>query len=240
MKDVGILLHGRNLKVCDAHGRNEWLRLVVGEPPRALGTFPRAVLAMLDVGPERIASVAVGTGASTCEANGYTEAWHMRNACIRNLCILSKFPKISTHERLAVQANLDWMVTCQLLQSARLLEQATNTAEEIAAAAEHFRKLGCREVYHVTNATHAPQAMRDRLAAEDQGRIPTGQQWFTINDDMRFADTGMMDVTIVNPPHRPDRQQKPVHKLAPRVMRALRKDEGAFEEFEAILEKYNR
>jgi hypothetical protein len=92
----------------------------------------------------------------------------------------------------------------RLVQIVEVSHIVNNTAEEIIEASRLFSEAGINKIFLVSCASQIARTMMTQLVAKEAGKIPNGQQWLFVADDMFYGDTNATDVVIVEPPHRTD------------------------------------
>lgn len=224
---VGILVHGLFLQA------KEWEDIVWGNASKP-GSLPKAIEVMLRFGLANIGHVVFGTGAS--EKDGLKEAEYTRRELANNLLRAIPDRTLSRLELHQIQ---------ELLAKATLEMAAKNTAEEVAAAAQHFATHCCDLVVYVpTCASHGARCYKTYQQVRAHGLIPEGQMWLAADPATTFANSKIDDVAIVEPPHRADDPMlaAPVkaHEVVPRLFKLSPADRMKFlVEADALLrEKY--
>ncbi|OHA83038.1 MAG: hypothetical protein A2408_02550 [Candidatus Yonathbacteria bacterium RIFOXYC1_FULL_52_10] len=232
---IGILVHGRHLQAVG------WPKLAWGEPEKGnLGSLPLMVYTALTEGLENIAVVVFGTGAS--EKDGLKEAEYTKKYLVDHMNDLSQFACIKEHE--GFQSHLALARLSKLCDGIVTETVSTNTVQEIANTAKIFQAHGCTKVIQITCGSHEPRCARLRSEVKKQGLIPRGQIWYSIGDDMTFADSSISDVVIVEPPHRGDDPLLGAvhlpHRLVPRMFKIdLGLRQHFLSEFDELLTEYN-
>lgn len=194
---TGILVHGLFLQA------NGWEQIVWGEPPYKLGSLPKAVEIMLSLGLDNIGHVVFGTGASEREGMKEAEYTHLQLQAATKMRRLEAYPSITRQNDFKSTRGL--VLLSKLIDSATLELEAQNTVEEIANAAQHFKRHGCKLIVHIpTCGSHAPRCAKTLLQVKSKGKIPDDQIWMLAAPDTTFADSTIDDVVIVEPPHRAD------------------------------------
>lgn len=217
-KKIGILIHGLHLQAQD------WESVVWGNPPHTLGSLPKAVQVMLDLGLENIGHVVFGTGAS--EKDGMKEAAYTKRELYNKLERLDDYPEL-------FMGPVRRYGLSKLIEHASLEIKAKNTAEEIKNVAQWFSASECDLVIQIpTCASHAPRCLKTFLQVKAQGGIPEGQSWMVATPDTTFAGSTIDDVAIVEPPHRGDDPMldAPVkaHEVVSRLFRLSPQDRKNF------------
>jgi len=190
MGAIGIFVHGRHV------GTVDWERLIWGDPENnKLGSLTRLVLEILERGPETIKTIAIGSGAS--EKEGVSEAQCMKNYLLDHFSDLGAFSMIRDH------INFQEDEFGQLLKLIRNIYCDTisqNTAQEIEHAITFFADAGCTEIYQISCRSHLPRCVAERVKA----KIPLGQKWYAVSDDMTYSGSQADDIVVLEPPHRSD------------------------------------
>mmetsp|Transcript_11942 Transcript_11942/g.31402 ORF Transcript_11942/g.31402 Transcript_11942/m.31402 type:complete len:249 (+) Transcript_11942:69-815(+) len=145
----------------------------------------------------------VGSGASTDEETGETEG----------AVILRRLREGNS------RASSD-----ALISDAVVLDDALNTREELERFSELCRARGVERAFCVSSPAHCPRVCRDAAVAFG-ARHPTCR-WAVAPCRTDFSRAS--DVAVVEPPHRPDREQPLLHDVVNRVFRLPPADQAAF------------
>lgn len=146
MERVGVLSHGYHC------GAPDWMEIVWGRPPFALG---RALKAVQIAWREKAELIVFGTGAS--EKDGMKEAEYIIHYLLENFTQLREF---SAFSRIHLVALREKIVRISVPET-----KSQNTAEEVALAGRIFAAKGVERVYQVSSPFHIPRCHRDALVA---------------------------------------------------------------------------
>ncbi len=190
MGAIGIFVHGRHV------GTVDWERLVWGDPENnKLGSLTRLVLEILERGPENVKTVVFGSGAS--EKEGIVEAQRMKNFLLDHISELDAFPIICNHIKFQGEA---FSKLLALIRNIYCDTISRNTAQEVEHAITFFADAGCTEIYQISCRSHLPRCVAERMKA----KIPSGQYWYAVSDDMTYPGSRAEDIVVLEPPHRSD------------------------------------
>jgi hypothetical protein len=225
---VGILVHGCHL---DA---DAWDTITWGSPPLHLGRLPTAALLAWQ---ERssLKRICLGTGASTTPG-GETEA----DVALEML--LSRCSQLKEFDAFA-DVPLDQLA--ELLQrTARADTTSTCTSLEVREALKQFEKASCTRAYLVSSPTHLPRCISCACSElERQPGIFSGSILATPSRT-NYAGFNAVDVVVVEPPHRGDRDRSldhlPFHEMVRRCYSITANQKHSFlERFEALLQEFD-
>jgi len=181
---LGIFVCGRDINL----PLPEWERLMWGEPPNKMGSLPIAVEILFKHG-DKGSLVVLGNGCTN--KNNVSEIGFTKKYLVSHLCELTKFRRIG-REREATCVHLD-----ELINIVEVSRVVNNTAEEIVEAARLFSEAGINRIFMVSCGSQIARATMAQLAAKEAGKIPEGQQWFFVADDMFYSHTTEQDVVVV-------------------------------------------
>lgn len=205
--DWGLHVHGRHL------GATEWEKMMSGDPVKQhLGSLPAATATMLDIRPNRIAVVTIGTGASELP-NGTKEAQAMHERWVDELpTYADQFKEIGEHP--AWQDRAARNAIRHLVEKAVLDLASKNTLGEVEVAARFYGQYPqIRTVTAVTAKDHGARALNEAVnqldELKDAGVIPRYQHWSVTTDNIAYPDAGG-PTFVAEEPHRDDDEERKV------------------------------
>lgn len=195
---TAILIHGCHL------GANEWKNIVWGTPQDGIyGRASKGILLALKIHPE---FVFWGTGAS--EKDGVREAQYIFDYAMSR-----------AHELQYPGFSVDGDDIREFVSAISIFDTcAQNTPEETEHAMKRCREDGVERLYLVSSPTHIARCLQSAEIIRAQGGFE-GLEIFATSSDTCFANSTPKDVLIVEPPHRGDRPEVPIHKTLRRAMR---------------------
>ncbi len=214
MSKTAVLIHG-----CHVQARG-WKDIVLGNYPRGiLGRVPKG----LQVADAFEAEVVIwGTGASdfqgTKEAEVMRSVGHTYADCHPGLTRWKCLDPGKNHIDVISQ----------------------NTTEEIAAAGAECQKRGITRLVLVSSPTHIARCHQEALKLKAEGRLQ-GIEVLAIASDTCFADSTPADVVIVEPPHRGDLPEIPVHVTVRKIFGLMRTEwvmRGFLADLEDLITKW--
>jgi len=213
---TAIIIHGCHLYATG------WESIVWGNPQkRILGRASRGILLAISERPEFIWW---GTGAS--EKGGVKEAQYTFDYALEHLEELLPGYFETGHDRFAVR---------KFFQNRSLIDTTSqNTPEETEHAMRLCKQKDVKRLFLVSSPTHIARCLQSAEIVRAQGGFE-GLEIFATSSDTCFSDSTPKDVLIVEPPHRGDRPDVPIHKTLRRAMRLGRGKEA--QEFNTALEK---
>lgn len=210
MTRTGILLHVYHL---EAEG---WEELVWGDPSAdRLGTLARFAETLIRIPPEETVGSVIFSGPSS--RDGLTEGAYARQFLLDHVDGLLDFPTL----RRSIEALTadGYHLFIQRMEGLVAGPVITNTKDEVGHAAAYFREnFAADQVYQIAAASHAPRCLKNQIAARHEGLIPKDQPWYIIPSDTCYADIGVEDVVILEPPHRGD---DPMTSYRPRISEVM-------------------
>jgi len=211
---IGVLIHGCHLQ---AKG---WEDIIWGSPQEGrLGRVPRALQLF---NTDDVELLYWGTGAS--EKDGMKEAEYTFNYAVTHCKELSQFQGSDTYEIEPILKQISHVDTVSI-----------NTKEEISAAGALCRERGIQRLVLVSSPTHISRCLLIAEKLQAEGEL-SGLEIFATASDTCYFGTVPGDVVIVEPPHRGDRPQVPIHKTIARANKLGRGEKA--EEFEQELSKF--
>lgn len=201
---TAILIHGCHLQA------KEWEHIIWGRPQEGiLGRVPRGIqLAIFD----HIPLIFWGTGAS--EKDGVKEAQYTFDYAVAHG---PELPEFIGWDRYEVEG---------FLRSVSHIDIDTqNTLEEIKRAGEVCRERGITRMILVSSPTHISRCLLEAEKLRSVGKLQ-GVEVFATASDTCYADSTPGNVLIVEPPHRGDRPDVPIHKTLKRAMRLGRGEQA--------------
>ncbi len=194
-KRTAVLIHGCHV------GAREWGRIVLGDAKNGLyGRIPKGLL----VADEFAADLVIwGTGASEFEGN--KEAYVMRSV---------GHTWADGHRDL-----VHWKVLDDVKN--HIDDVSQNTTEEIAAAGHVCHERGITRLILVSSPTHIARCHQEALKLKEAGQL-RGIEVMAVASDTCFADSTAGDVVIVEPPHRGDLPNIPVHVTVRKIFALMR------------------
>lgn len=211
---IGVLIHGCHLQ---AKG---WEDIIWGNPQEGrLGRVPRA-LQFLNT--DDVGLLYWGTGAS--EKDGLKESEQTFSFAVTHAVDLPEFEGLDSYE---IEAKL---------REVSFIDTVTqNTKEEISAASALCKERGIQRLILVSSPTHISRCLLTAEKLRAEGKLSSLEIFATASDTC-YAGTVPGDVVIVEPPHRGDRPQVPIHKAITRANKLGREEKA--EEFEQALSKF--
>ncbi len=216
---TGVLVHGYNLNA------KQWESVAWGEPPDRTGRVPMGVFAALC---EQAEVMVFGSGASS--KNGLLESEATVRLLRERFDELAEFsifahvlpdlgdPEIAGRYREQVESVL------------RLDTESQNTREEIARAGRVFVDEGVDRIVLVSSPTHLPRCLRDACAifAENRNLSRFRHGLYAAPSVTGYPGYSAADVTIFEPPHRPDRSEANLSKMVARIHNLPAASRGRF------------
>ncbi len=100
-----------------------------------------------------------------------------------------------------------------------------NTIDEVKAIGELYLARGIAEATFVTCPTHASRCMREVLQAWSEPRFDTLRRGTSVRaSDVNYIGYNVGDVSILEPPHRPDDKLPSFFRMLPEVFRLSQED----------------
>lgn len=190
----GVLVHVYHLE------SKGWERLVWGDPTTdELGTLTKLAETLLLIPFDCTVHTVVYSGPSS--KDGLTEGEYTKDYLVRRMDELDSFPRLKTLLQASPQAR---RVLAERVHSLCTGPVITNTAAEVAHAAEYFAGQKATRIVQIAAASHAPRCIQNQAIARSEGRIPREQYWETVASDVCFAGTTASDVVVIEPVHRAD------------------------------------
>ena len=187
---TGILVHGCHLQATG------WESIIWGdESAQLLGRVPQAVLL---AHREDANLVVFGTGGSIA-ADGTLEGDFTLKYLFDNFHRLAAFEAFRSIDIGLLEQK---MKTC-----ARLELHSRNTMEELDLCGEMFAQAHIARVILVSSPTHLSRCLRDASWLYAKQKRPFRSHLFACPSDTSYAGCGPLDVAIIEPPHRGDRDQ---------------------------------
>lgn len=203
-KKTGVLIHGCHL---DTKG---WREIVWGRPPAELGRVPRGVFVALQEGAEL---AIFGSGGS--ERGGKMEGEITRDFMLDNFSKLKEFKEFAN-------VDLGEGVRQRISKISIPETHSKNTLEELRYAGDVFVKSGINRVILVSSPTHISRCLRDACKVFSDVVSPQfsvfAHNLFATPSDISYAGFTIDDVVIIEPPHRVDRDDFPLHEAAKRLL----------------------
>ncbi|MCY3714676.1 MAG: YdcF family protein [Gemmatimonadetes bacterium] len=202
-RKTGVLVHGYNLHAA------LWEDVAWGTPPERIGRVPMGVFVALS---EQADVMVFGSGAS--EKDGLLES----EAAVRLLW--DRFDELAGF---AVFKGWESELTRpaaaggfrQRIESMLHLDRASkNTRDEIAHAGRIFVDRNVERVILVSSPTHLPRCLRDACAVYGEDGAMSGllRELYAAPSVTGYPGYSADDVTIFEPPHRPDRPDHPGYR----------------------------
>ncbi|MGD9158230.1 MAG: hypothetical protein PVG39_07490 [Desulfobacteraceae bacterium] len=233
---TGILVHGCNL------GAENWRCIAWGDPPDAFGRIPLGVL----LAYEYDASVVVfGTGASKKEyrfggqsRGELLEAEYSCEMLKDNFNELEKFSVFSKRCKDIQNEDTRKEIETRFFNSLVLDVKSTTTPQEIEEAGNVFAEHSVDRIILVSSPTHIVRCLRDAMTIyrSDKKYASFSDNVAAIPSITCYEGTSPKDVTIVEPPHRPDRHVIPTHR---RMERMLKLHKLPYEELVKLIEEFD-
>lgn len=239
---TGILVHGCNLRA------ENWRCIAWGDPPDGFGRIPLGVL----LACEFDASVTVfGTGASKKEyrfgehARGELfEAEYALEMLKDNFDELDKFSVFKNRCKILKDKEAWEAFKTRFFNNLFLDTTSMTTLQEIEEAGDVFVKNSVERVILVSSPTHIIRCMRDAMIIyrSDRKYASFCNNIMAIPSITCYEGTSAKDVSIVEPPHRPDRHVIPTHRRMERMLKLHKLPYedlvNLIEEFDDLLQKY--
>lgn len=207
-RKTGVLVHGYNLHA------GQWEDVAWGTPPDRIGRVPTGVFVALS---EQADVMVFGSGAS--EKDGLLES----EATVRllwerfdDLAGFAVFKGRETELTRPPEAGR----SRQRIESILHLDRASkNTRDEIAHAGRIFVDHSVARVILVSSPTHLPRCLRDACSiyGEDGDMSHLLRELYAAPSVTGYPGYTADDVTIFEPPHRPDRPGTDINQVVARV-----------------------
>lgn len=206
---TAVLIHG-----CHLQAKN-WENIVWGEPK--YNVFGRAARGIKIAIEERAELIYWGTGAS--EKDGLKESQYTFNYAISHAQQLAEFQGFDIHE-------IDF-----LIESKSFIDiESQNTTQEVMNAMEMCRGKGVTRLILVSSPTHIARCLQSAERVRAEGGFESLNILATASDTC-FANSTPADVLIVEPPHRGDRAEIPLHLTLKLAMFARKLDDEKAQKF---------
>ena len=219
---TAILIHG-----CHLEARN-WDDIMWGNPRAGrLGRVPKGILEAQKHGAD---TIIFSTGAS--HRNGVKEGE-----------VIYQETLARRDELTGLTGMWRWQLNRWLGKRHVLELTSQNTREEVLASARIARDRGARRLILVSSPTHVlrcHQAAISVLNSDSQLRHFL-DNLYAVASDTSFADSTVDDVVIVEPPHRGDMPNVPIHKTLGGIFPLMRREDVAVafnEELRQLIEKH--
>ena len=199
-RKTGILVHGYNLHA------GQWEDVAWGTPPERIGRVPMGVFVALS---EQAEVMVFGSGAS--EKDGLLESEATVRLLWERFDELAGFAVFKGWEAELIRTPATGRFR-QRIESILHLDRASkNTRDEIAHAGQVFADRGVERVILVSSPTHLPRCLRDACAIYGEDGAISGllQELYAAPSVTGYPGYAAGDVTIFEPPHRPDRPGHP-------------------------------
>ena len=206
---TAVLIHGCHLQAKD------WENIIWGCPEvNVLGRIPKGLLLAAQEDAEL---VYWGTGAS--EVNGVKESRKI-------------FAFAATHSGSLVYDGfgLNEKTINKLLSRSFIDTESQNTLQEVRGAMQLCAERGIERLILVSSPTHIARCLQCAERVRAEGGFENLQVFATASDTC-FADSTPDDVLIVEPPHRGDRAEIPLHKTLKLAMFARKLDDEKAHKF---------
>lgn len=233
---TGILVHGCNL------GAENWRYIAWGDPPDDFGRIPLGVL----LACEYDASVVVfGTGASKKEyrfggqsRGELLEAEYSSEMLKDNFNDLEKFSIFSKRCKSIQNKDTREEIKSRFFKSLILDTKSTTTPQEVEEAGNVFSEHAVDHIILVSSPTHIVRCLRDAMTIyrSEKKYAPFSDNIVAIPSITCYEGASAKDVTIVEPPHRPDRPVIPTHR---RMERMLKLHKLPYEELVKLIEEFD-
>lgn len=188
---LGIHVHGCHV---DADGFDS---VVWGSPPERLGRLPHAALLAWEE-RDNLACITMGTGASRT-VEGVLEGDHALALLLERLPQLVGFHAFR-------DVPLDELELL-LRRTGSSETSSENTSQEVRSALQHFEAMGVKRAVLVSSPTHLPRCLACACAvAEQEPSLFSGSMWASPSMTS-YEGFGAVDVVVVEPPHRGDRDR---------------------------------
>lgn len=205
---TGILVHGCNLHTF------QWKTIVWGKPPHELGRVPKGVLLALT---EHADAMVFGTGAS--EKDGLLEADATAKLLWERFDDLQHFEPFRQHIPEIVDPAFRADCRAYIAEKLVIENTAQNTVDEVIRAGHIFRDRQIDRIVLVSSPTHLPRCLRDACIAFDHDPALALFRYalFASPSITSYMGKSAEDVTIFEPPHRPDRPLFNINDFLKRV-----------------------
>jgi len=211
---TAILIHGCHLEA------NGWKNIFWGDPQKGiLGRAPKAF--DLFWKEENVALIYWGTGAS--EKDGKKEAKYSFDYALARANQLPGFKGFDTHQIEKIFGKYSYIDTV-----------SQNTPQEVEGAIHVCREKEIERLILVSSSTHIARC----LQCAEKVRFEQGFKDLEIVamvSDICYAGSTPADVLIVEPPHRGDRAEIPLHRTLKLAMFARKISEENAQRFNADL-----
>lgn len=220
-RKTGILVHGYNL---DA---DEWESVVWGAPPGQIGRVPMGVYLALS---EQADVLIFGSGAST--KNGLLESEATALLMRERFDLLSKYSLFQNGVPEMINSDFVLKQRKRIESILRLDKTSTNTKEEIEHAGRVFIDHAIDRVILVSSPNHLPRCLREACTifqgAGSLSQLRNGL--YAVPSVTTYPGSTAADVTIFEPPHRPDRSNTDISSVVARVHEIPESDRKKFVE----------
>lgn len=253
-KSSALLVHGCHLYA------NQWDRIIWGEPPSLLGRFPKAVLVAMD---QNVETVIFGTGAS--EIGGIKEGAYILNYGLERWHQLSDF---ALFQEIPIEVLDKFKIQFTNMSIAET--DSVNTVEEVTNALQICSQKSVSQLYQLSSPTHISRCIRDAMRVITEQSTPSSDNIhkectndkkcaavvgraissvvvkpiaiYAVSSDTCYANSSITDVVIVEPPHRGDGDNIPLHLYAKRMLLpalvGVEQKNEILEDLDRLLEKY--
>ncbi len=219
---TAVLIHGCYLQAGD------WENIVWGNPN--IGRLGRASKGLLVARQEGADFIYWGTGAS--EKNGIKESQYTFDYAVAHCMELPEFVDFDADK-----------VESFFTFGSFLDTESQTTLQETKSAMEMCMEKGVKRLILVSSPTHIARCLQSAEVVRHSGLF-IGLEVFAVASDTCYERSVPGDVLIVEPPHRMDRAEAPLHKTLKLAMFARKLDkEKAFlfnEELVVFLEEQQR
>lgn len=216
---TAVLIHGCHLYA------ESWENIIWGKPKN--GVFGRASKGLNIAYQEQADLIYWGTGAS--EKGCLKESWYTFQYAVTHACELEILEGFDVYEIDAILRRKSFIDT-----------EAQSTPEEIANAIALCQRRNISRLILVSSPTHIARCLQEA----EKCRAENWQQFqrlriFATASDTCFANSTPADVVIIEPPHRTDRPQCPIHKVARNIFNIPHKSMCRFvEELDVLIRNY--
>ncbi len=212
---TAVVIHGCHV------GAKEWEHIVWGDPLNGVfGRIPRGIQVALSFSAENIFW---GTGAS--ERDGVKESEYIFSLALSRVAVLAALFGCSS------EVLEGWIRKISILD-----RESLNTPKETERAMAYCRAHDIGRLILVSSPSHSPRCLQTgdviRLQQKGNGQ---GVEVFTTSADTCYAGATIADTLIVEPPHRGDRPEVPIHRTLKDAMRIGRGDRA--QEFNEALKR---
>ncbi len=216
---TGVLVHGYNLNA------SLWESVTWGSSKDQMGRIPMGIFVALS---EKAEALILGSGASEREGIKESEAGAlmMRNRFdgLTDFPLFKKFfPKLKNSNSALKYKN-------QIESILHLDRISTNTIEELENAGRFFLKQNIDRIVVISSPTHLPRCIRDacRVFEENKDLSYFRNQIYAVPSVTGFPGYAASDVTIFEPPHRPDRSPLNISSVVSRIHKIPDSARGTF------------